>query len=203
MPSAVVTMQKSTSGRAVTGSALDGDAAAVDTLTKLLVRPCGPDNVRLDLELWLQQNFFIDADQAQKLLLCGEVQEATVCPMALHSNQRDPGLPAALQTRLQQMHRLLKKKDLHGALRLAEALAAAHPGHPTLVANIAHVKEALGHDIDEIEALFQRVKPSNWVAPSGHLRRVGEQGKNHRACMTPLPTSQAFYHFMQTRQKAK
>ena len=82
---------------------------AVDTLDELLVCPCGPNDVRLELEPWLQQNFFIEAGKPTKLLLSGEVQEATMQSVALHSIQRDLGLPAAVQTRLKQTFRLLRK----------------------------------------------------------------------------------------------
>lgn len=76
--------------------ALGGDFAAVDTLMELLVCPCGPDEVRLELELWLQQNLFIESGKPTKILLSGEVQEATMHSVALHSIQRDLGLPAAV-----------------------------------------------------------------------------------------------------------
>jgi predicted Zn-dependent protease len=131
------------------------------------------------------------------------VQEATLHQVALHSNQRDLGLPAAVQTRFEQTHRLLMKKDLHGALRLAEALAASHPGYPILVGNIAHIKEALGHDVDEIEALFQHaaaLDPAYLFAQLG-LARVAVRRGNLQAARALLKSVQdrPEYHFSEWR----
>lgn len=164
--------------------ALNGDAAALGMLRSLLTRPCGPDKVRLDLDIWLQENGFVEAGQPQQLLVRGEVQELALRPMRLHAEKKDIGLPPASQTRLEQMHRLLARTDLHGALRIAEALAADHPENPTLIGNIANLKDALGHDMDEIETLFQRaaeLDPAYLFAQVGLARIAARKGNTERA----------------------
>jgi tetratricopeptide (TPR) repeat protein len=183
--------------------AVDGDAAARDTLRSLLSRPCGPDNVRLDLHMWLQENGLVEAGQRQQLLLHGEVQELTLRPARLHAEQKHLGLPPASQARLEQMHRLLAQTDLHGALRIAEALAVAHPERPILVSNIASIKEALGHDPDEIETLFQRaaeLDPTYLFAQAGLVRIAARKGKV--GCARELLKSlqgREEYHFSEWR----
>jgi tetratricopeptide (TPR) repeat protein len=184
--------------------AVDGDAAARDTLRSLLSRPCGPDKVRLDLDIWLQENSLVEAGQPQQLLRHGEVKELALRPMRLHAEQRHLGLPPAEQARLEQMHRLLTQTDdLDGALRIAEALAAAHPEHPTLIANIASVKDVLGHDLDEIETLFQRaatLDPTYLFAQAG-LARIAARKGNVECARELLESLQGReeYHFSDWR----
>jgi tetratricopeptide (TPR) repeat protein len=184
--------------------AVDGDAAARDTLRSLLSRPCGPDKVRLDLDIWLQENGLVEAGQPQQLLQHGEVKELALRPMRLHAEQRHLGLPPAEQARLEQMRRLLTQTDdLDGALRIAEALAAAHPEHPTLIANIASVKDMLGHDLDEIETLFQRaatLDPTYLFAQAG-LARIAARKGNVECARELLESLQGReeYHFSDWR----
>jgi tetratricopeptide (TPR) repeat protein len=181
----------------------DGDSAALDTLRKLLVRPCGPDKVRLDLDVWLQENGFAETGAPQQLLLRGEVRELAFRPMRLHAEQHDLGLPRASQARLEQMHHLLARDDLASALRLAEELSAAHPEHPTLIGNIAGIKEALGQDLDEIESLFRRaaeLDPTYLFAQAGLARVAARRGNTERAreLLAPLLGREA-YHFSEWR----
>jgi tetratricopeptide (TPR) repeat protein len=183
--------------------ALDGDVAARNMLHSLLVRPCGPDKVRLDLELWLQENKFVEAGQPQQLLLRGEVQEVALRPAHLHAKQRDLGLPHASQDRLEQMHRLLAKHDLHGGLRIAEDLAATHPKHPILIGNIASIKDALGHDLDEIETLFESAAAldSGYLFAQVGLARIAVRKGNVEAARELLKSLQGReeYHFSEWR----
>lgn len=161
-----------------------GDAAARDRLRLLLSRPCGPDQVRLDLNIWLQENGLADVGKPQQLLVRGQVQEVALRPMRLHAEQTLLGLPSESQARLEQMHRLLAKPDLHGALRIAEELAAAHPDHPTLIGNIASIKEGLGEDPGESEMLFQRaaeLDPTYLFAQAGLARIAVRKGDVERA----------------------
>jgi tetratricopeptide (TPR) repeat protein len=183
--------------------ALDGDGAALDALRKLLTRPCGPDKVRMDLDVWLQENGFVEAGQPQRLLLHGEVRELVLRPTRLHAEPTDLGLPAASQARLEQMHRLLKHNDLPGALHIAEELAAAHAGHPTLVGNVANIMDALGYDLDETEALFQRaaeLDPTYFFAQAGLARIAARKGDVERAreLLKPLENRDE-YHFSEWR----
>jgi predicted Zn-dependent protease len=108
-----------------------------------------------------------------------------------------------VHTQLEQTFRLLRKKDLRGALRLAEALAASHPGYPILVGTVAQIKEALGHDVDEIEALFQRaaaLDPAYLFAQVG-LARVAVRRGNLQAARALLKSVQrgTEYHFSEWR----
>lgn len=161
-----------------------GDAAARDLLRILLTRPCGPDQVRVDLNIWLQESGLAEVGKPQQLLMRGEVQEVALRPMRLHAEQKLLGLPPASQARLEQMHRLLAKDDLHGALRIAEELAAVHPDYPTLIGNIASIKEGLGGDQGESEMLFQRaaeLDPTYLFAQAGLARIAARKGDVERA----------------------
>lgn len=183
--------------------ALNDDSAALAALRGLLIRPCGPDNVRMELDLWLQQNGFSETGQPHRILLRGEIQEAAVRPTRLHAEQKNIGLSPALQARLEQMHHLLGRKKLQDALHIAEELAAAHPQNPILVDNIASIKEALGHDLDEIEALFQRaaeLDPTYLFAQAGLARVVVRKGDVERAkaLITPLEGREE-YHYSKWR----
>lgn len=183
--------------------ALAGDEAAVDTLRSLLVRPCGPDQVRLDLDVWLQEHGFAEAGRPQQLLLRGEVRELALRPIRLHAEYKDIGLPPASQARLEQIHRLLAQGDLHDALHIAEALATAHPDTPTLIGNVASIKYALDHDLGEIEKLFQRaaeLNPTYLFAQTGLARVAARKGDVERAreLLTPLEGREE-YHFSDWR----
>lgn len=182
---------------------MDGDGAALDTLRSLLIRPCGPDKVRLDLDLWLQESGLVEAGRPQQLLLRGEVRELALRPMRLHAEHTDIGLPSVSQARLEHVHRLLAQTDLHGALRIAEELATAHPECPTLIGNIASIKAALDHDLDEIEALFQRaaeLDPAYLFAQAGLARIAARKGDAQRAreLLNPLQGREE-YHFSEWR----
>lgn len=164
--------------------ALSGDAAAIAALRGLLTRPCGPDDVRIDLDAWLQEHGLIEAGKAQPLLVNGVVHEVELRPARLHTEQSDIGLSPALQSRLEQMHRLLKKHDLQGALRIAEELDAARPDHPTLIGHVATLKQALDGDLDEVEALYRRaaeLDPDYFFAQMGLARVAVERGDIDRA----------------------
>lgn len=161
-----------------------GDKAARDQLHLLLTRPCGPDQVRLDLNIWLQENGLADVGKPQPLLVRGEVQELALRPMRLHTEQTLLGLPPESQARLEQVHGLLAKHDLQGALRIAEELDAAHPDRPTLIGNIASIKEGLRDNQDEIEMLYQRaaeLDPTYLFAQAGLARIAARKGDVARA----------------------
>lgn len=183
--------------------ARDGDSASLNTLRNLLVRPCGTDQDRMDLDRWLQENGFVEAGEPQRVLLHGEVRELALREMLLHAEPTNLGLPAASQARLEKMHRLLKQNNFEDALHIAEELAATHPRHPTLVANVASIKDALGHEIDEIEALFQRaaeLDPTYLFAQAGLARVAARKGdvERARALLTPLENREK-YHFSDWR----
>ena len=183
--------------------ARDGDSAALDTLRNLLVRPCGTDQDRLELDRWMQENGFVEAGEPQQVLLHGEVRELELRPMQLHAEPTNLGLPAASQARLEKMYRLLKRNDIQDALHIAEELVASHPRHPTLVANFASIKDALGHDLDEIEALFHRaaeLDPTYLFAQAGLARVAARKGdvERARALLRPLENRKE-YHFSDWR----
>jgi hypothetical protein len=68
--------------------AVDGDAAARDTLRSPLSRPCGPDEVRLDLDRWLEGRGFVEAGQPRDLLLRDEIKQLDLRAARLHTVQR-------------------------------------------------------------------------------------------------------------------
>lgn len=183
--------------------AVDGDATARDMLRRLLCHPCGPDKVRLDLDIWLKEKGLVDASQPQQLLLRGKLQELALRPVRLHAEQRDLGLPPESQARLEQMHRLLAKQDLKGALRMAEGLAAVHPEHPVLVGNVASIKDALDHDLNDIEVLYQRaaaLDPAYLFAKVGLARIALRKGKVECAReLLKLVQGREAYHFSEWR----
>lgn len=183
--------------------ATEGDGTALAMLRRLLTRPCGPDSVRLDLDAWLQESGLVEAGQLQQVLLHGEVCELSLRPMQLHAEPKDLGLPPAAQSRLEQMHALLGQNEPQRALRIAEELAAAHPGNPALIGNIAAIKDALSHALDEIEALFRRaaeLDPAYLFAQAGLARVAARKGDPERAreLLTPLEGREK-YHFSEWR----
>lgn len=183
--------------------ALNKDDAARDTLCTLLTRPCGPDSVRIDLDAWLQKNSLIEAGQFGQLLIKGEVREIALRSTRLHAEYTDIGLPPKAQDRLAQMHERLALGDLHGALAIAEELAAAYPRHATLAGNIASIKEGLGSDMDELEALFKHaaaLDPNYLFAQAGLIRIAARKGDTARArdMLRPLQSHEA-YHFTEWR----
>ena len=183
--------------------ALSGDAAAIAALRGLLTRRCGPDEVRINLDAWLQEHGLIEAGKAHAMLVNGVLRELELHPARLHAEQSDIGLPPALQSRLEQMHRLLKKPDLQGALRIAEELDTACPDHPTLIGHVATLKNALGANLDEVEALFRRaaeLDPDYLFAQVGLAQVAIQRGDLERAkaLLDPL-RRRSEYHFSEWR----
>jgi Tfp pilus assembly protein PilF len=73
---------------------------------------------------------------------------------------------------------------LQGALRIAEELDAAHPDRPTLIGNIASIKEGLRANQEEIEMLYQRaaeLDPTYLFAQAGLARIAARKGDVARA----------------------
>lgn len=183
--------------------ALNGDNTAVDTLRHLLTRPCGPDQMRLDLEIWLQDSGFATAGQALPMLIRGELREIAFRPARVHAEPADLGLPPAEQAKLEKMQALLKQGELLAALRLAEELAAACPRVPILAGNIASLKESLGHDLDEVEAQFRRaveLDPAYFFGLAGLARIAARKGDVERAkeLLKPL-LGREEYHYSEWR----
>ena len=183
--------------------ALDGDIAAREVLRQLVVRPCGPDKVRIELLWWLEENNLVDPGKARNVLHFGEVRELLVRRMKLHANQKGTGLPASSQARFVQTHQMIQRVDLEGALPIAEALAAKHPGHALLVTHVAHIKDALWHDIGEIEALFRYaalLDPDYLFAQIGLCRIAARRGELSvaRELLKPL-LGRPEYHFTEWR----
>jgi tetratricopeptide (TPR) repeat protein len=183
--------------------AIAGDAAAREKLLWLLCHPCGPDKVRLDLDIWLKEKGLVEAGQPQQLLVRGKVQELALRPVRLHAEQRDLGLPPESQAKLEQMHHLLAKHDLNRALRMAEGLVALYPEQPVLVGNVANIKQALNHDVDDIETLYQRavtLDPEYLFAKVGLARIALRKGNVESAQeLLKLVASRGSYHVSEWR----
>lgn len=177
--------------------ALAGDDTATAALRGLLTRLCGPDEVRLNIEAWLEAHGLIEAG-AHAMLVKGVVQELELLPARLHTRWTDIGLPPALQSRMEQMHQLLKKHDVRGALRIAEELNAVRPDQPTLIGHVATLKAALGEDLDEIEALLRRaaeIDPDYFFAQVGLARVAIKRGDldGAKALLAPLRRNEEFH----------
>lgn len=72
-----------------------------------------------------------------------------------------------------------------------------------MVGNIANIKEALEHDLDEVEAIFQRaaeLDPTYLFAQAGLARVAARKGdvERARALLTPLQGREE-YHFSEWR----
>lgn len=183
--------------------AQSGDAAARDTLLALLTRPCGPDEVRMELDIWLRQNGYVNPAQPLPILLKSKITELRMQEIRLHAEPRDLGLPAASQARLERMHDLLRRRDLHGALDLAEQLALGQPEHATMHGHLATIKDALGADAAEVEALFRHahvLDPDYLFAQAGLARMAARRGdiKGAQDLLTPL-LGRDEYHYSDWR----
>lgn len=180
-----------------------GDPAAIATLRSLLTRPCGPDSVRAELDAWLQENGMFPQGQPHPLRMHGKIQELIVRPLQLHAKFKESGLPEAAQAKIDHMRRLTRQCDLTGALRIGEELVAAYPHHPMPLVNLAGVKDALQHDIDQIEALFQRaaeLDPAYLFAQSGLASIAARRGDPERARELLAPVlGREKYHYSEWR----
>lgn len=183
--------------------ASEGDEAALEMLRNLLTRPCGPDEVRLDLNRWLEENGYMPPGQTHKMLIQGEVKDLQLRAMRLTAEPTESGLPPADQAKLEHMHHLLAQPDLKGALHLAQQLAAAHPDHPMVLGNLAGIKDALGHPDDEVEGLYRHaleLNPAYLFAQTGLARLAARKGETDQAreLLRPL-YSREEYHFSEWR----
>lgn len=167
-----------------------GDSEAVEALRGLLVRPGGPDRVRLELSTWLQYKGFLGSDEAYMLLLDGRLCERRGRSARLHAHSRDTGLPAASQARLERVHHMLRRGNLKEALRIARELETAHPDHPLLIGMVASVREGLGAPTRSWSPFMRAPMPATLPTCSRKpgwpgLRPAGETCSAPKNCSSP------------------
>jgi tetratricopeptide (TPR) repeat protein len=160
--------------------AAKADAAALASLRRLLVRPCGPDSVRLELLDWLGTKGLLQRSEPVEILASGKVHTTRAYGLHIHNQPR----PSSFSARGQDLHRrsvlAVRRGALHEALALVQQLHAVHPEHPTALNELTVVKEALGHPADEVMALFRQalaLAPDYLFARCGLARYLAAQGQ--------------------------
>jgi len=182
---------------------LAGDRAALDKQLSLLTRPCGPDQARLELGRWLEENGHLSPDQPHPMLIRGEVHEQQLIAMQLTSEPKETHLPPEAHARHEAVHGLLARSDLAGALQIAQQLAAGYPDNPMVLGNLASIKEGLGHADEEIDRLYRRaaeIDPAYLFAQTGLARLAIRKGDIDLAKTLLKPLfGRKEYHFSEWR----
>ncbi len=129
--------------------AKQGDMVARDALTDLLSSLRGPDQERMNLLNWLNEEGLRDPAAPAKVLSAGKVRE--IKSVAMHiTAEPHPSPFSAEGTRLaQRMHQALVRRELDEAFELAMRLRAMHPEQPSALANLASIGMSLGRPIEE------------------------------------------------------
>lgn len=184
--------------------ATQGDPAAKEQLVSFLTRPIGPDSYRMELFGWLNGQKLTDGRQSMPVLIGGTVREIKGLSFRLtpEPNVNNPYPPAA-QKIYEDMHELLMRRQLAPALVEAEKLCRLCPEVPMSHANIALIKEALSHPIDEVEALFRHAHEldEQYVfARAGLARVLARRGDvaAAKAMLEPV-LSRDEYHYSEWR----
>jgi tetratricopeptide (TPR) repeat protein len=183
--------------------AVEGNPTALKALMALLLRPCGPDEVRLELRSWLEEHGHLTAGESCKLLVRGEIRELQLRTVRLTAEPTASALPSADQAKLEKMHHLLANFDVDQALGIAHELVASHPRDPMLIGNLASIKETLGDDDAEIEGLYRlasEIAPDYLFGQTGLARIAARKGDIARAeeLLKPL-YGLGEYHFSEWR----
>lgn len=183
--------------------ARSGDAAALATLIGLLVRPCGPDKARTELQGWLSDQGLLPKGATVSMLVAGKLRDIQPMRMTIHAEASPPDLPPKSFARLEEFFGLLHQDKLPAALSILEELLERHPDKPLLYGNLAAVKEGLKHPEGEIEALFEKayaLDPDYLFAASGLARIAARRGDLERAkaLLAPLFGRDSF-HFTEWR----
>lgn len=126
-----------------------GDMVARDALTGLLTSLRGPDQERMNLLNWLNEEGLRDPAVPARLLSAGKVREIKTFGMHITA-QPLPSPFSAEGTRLaQRMHQALARRELDQAFELAMQLRDMHPEQPSALANLASIGMTLGKPIED------------------------------------------------------
>ena len=180
-----------------------GDEAARQALIGLLARPCGPDKVRTGLHADMVDAGLLPEGGTASMLAQGKVREIRHMAMKIHAEPSRPSLPPESHARHVQMHELLARNKLKEGMVILEDLIVRHPDAPSLYNNLAGIKEGMGHQEGEVEALLQKahaLDPDYLFAIAGLARLAARRGEIDRAkdMLEPL-LGRKSYHFTEWR----
>ncbi len=179
--------------------ARDGDEPARQALLDLLRRPCGQDEVRNRLLSDMVSYGLLTPRATVSVLLEGQVREIRNFHKQIHADPKPSRLPPDSYERYVQAHELLDKGKHQAALSIFAALCERHPEEPSLYANLAAVKERLGHPEAEIESLYARahaLDPQYLFGITGLARIAASRGEVDKAkqMLDPL-LERDVYHY--------
>ncbi len=183
--------------------ALEGDAAARQTLFELLARPYGPDAARTELQSNLLQLGLLEKGASVSVWLKGKPRDIRLKALNIHADPKPSPSPPDSTALLGKSRTLIAQNRLDDCLPILEQLIAKHPDSPVFYNDLANIKEALGHPQEEVEALVRRayaLDPNNLFAVAKLARFAARRGEIDTAkdMLGPL-LERENYHFSEWR----
>lgn len=170
--------------------AANGDAGATEVLKEVLARPCGPYKVRSDLQSWLVETGLMAAGAVMPIWVNGEVRNIRHHALRIVNTLTDEDLPdedAKRYARALKYHSQGKPDKAESEL---EALAATHPHHPRILANLSIMRMNMHRPLAEVEELAKRafeIDPDYAFARIALAHALIRQGDPKEALETVAP----------------
>lgn len=147
-----------------------GDAAALGSLTALLVSLRGPDDARMTLLAWLAEQGLRDPAEPARVRLAGSVRDIRSLSLNISGDARPSPYSAAGTALAGQIHAALARRALEQAQELARQLHAMHPEQPSTLTNLATIGQALGATQQQTTRLLEQ---AHAMAPDHLFARCG------------------------------
>ena len=132
-----------------------GDAAAREAVTGLLASMRGPDQERMNLLNWLNDEGLRDAAAPTQMLSAGKVREIKLFGMHITAEPHPSPFSTEGTRVAQRMHQALARRELDEAYELALQLRDMHPEQPSALTNLANIGQALGDPVKETVRLHR------------------------------------------------
>lgn len=150
-----------------------GDGEAKAALFDLLTAAPGTDEERFELGRRLHALGFLPPDGRMRVRVRGEVRELVLRGYCVSDEPKDLGLPEASLAAMQEALGAFKQGRLKKAEGHLREVLARHPGHPTLLCNLAAVLLAGGRDEEGERLLRQAVeKDPDYLMGRCNLARI-------------------------------
>jgi tetratricopeptide (TPR) repeat protein len=127
---------------------------ALPALRLRLTRPGGNDSERMALTQWLAREGFHSRSEGIDVWLTGQLRNVRPLEFTLTDEPRPSPYPPKGQALNVRMQLASRRGALDEALALATQLLGMYPREPSAYANLAAIKEGLGHPQAEIDALY-------------------------------------------------
>lgn len=164
--------------------AKNANTMALAGLKAWLTYSKGTDIARKEIFGWLIEEGLIDINEPTDVWLNGALQNVCSQKLTITDEPQDSPFPPQGTQLNERVHEAIRSGNLHVAFDLASELLQMHPEQPSALSNLAAIKEGLGHDAEEIAALYRRafaLAPDYLFARCGLARAWVSEGQVDKA----------------------